>query len=107
MGYLEVVRELIAAGANVNAEVDKCTALRYASGRGRVEIVRALLTAGADTSIVAYGTSILTDAARYGHIDVIRILLEAGMDPTRVDSLGRTARQELTIFNPHLACPAP
>jgi hypothetical protein len=106
-GYLEVVRELIAAGANVNAaNAYGRTALRTACCNGHVEVVRALLAAGADTSDV-YSISILSAAASSGHVDVIRVLLAAGADATHVNRDGRTARQELTFCHPHLAWPAP
>ena len=107
-GFLEVVQELIAAGANVNAATaDGWTALRAACYVGHTEIVRALLAAGADTSVIVLSTSILSVAARRGHVDVIRMLLAAGADATHVNTMGRTARQELTARHAHLAWPAP
>lgn len=51
-GHLEIVRALLAAGADVNAKANDTfdTALMLASARGYAEIVKALLAAGADVS---------------------------------------------------------
>ena len=53
-GHLDIARELLARGANVNAVNNGgYTPLILASYCGRVKIVRALLAAGADKSNVA------------------------------------------------------
>ena len=51
-GWVERVRKLLRAGANVN-EVDKDgdTPLHKASSKGQVDVVRVLVEAGADASV--------------------------------------------------------
>src|SRR5436190_8185658 len=50
---IERVRQLVAAGADVNArDEDGATPLHYAGAEGATEIVRLLLEAGADRSLV-------------------------------------------------------
>ena len=80
-GHAEVVKELLAAGANVNTRArDGRTALMFASYHGHPEVVKLLLKAGAQVNDRAFdrpGTS-LTFAAQNGHLEVVQILLEAG-----------------------------
>jgi hypothetical protein len=47
-GHTEIVRQLIAAGADLNAKIQNVGALFFAAGDGRLEIVKLLLAAGAD-----------------------------------------------------------
>ena len=83
-GAAEVVRALVADGADVNAaRGDGMTALHFAAERGHAAVARALLDAGA---AVDAGTRIgryapLHLAARGGHGPVVALLLEAGADP--------------------------
>jgi len=53
IGRVDIVRELLARGANINA-ADKFgkTPLIVASARGQIEVVRALLAAGADKHLM-------------------------------------------------------
>jgi len=51
-GDAEIVKELLGAGANVNATNDKgLTPLHYAASKGRVEIGRILIERGADINV--------------------------------------------------------
>lgn len=83
-GDLDVVRELLRSGADVNAaQGDGMTALHWAAERGDVELGEILLYAGAN---VAAGTRIgrytpLHIAAREGREDFVRLVLTAGADP--------------------------
>jgi hypothetical protein len=113
-GHLEVVRILLAAGANVRAET-VCgvrrgwTALHSASSSGDVEVVRALLAAGADVT-VAYSLNLYTAlhfAAVAGSVDIVCELLAAGADAALEDVDGCTARQILTEEHPARVWPGP
>jgi len=70
-GHVEVVRLLLAAGADVHAR-----ALQWASIGGRVEVVRLLLAAGAD--VHAQDDEALREASMEGHAEVVQVLLAAG-----------------------------
>ena len=88
MGHPDVVRLLVAAGANPNGG----EALRLAAMTVRPEIVRLLLEAGADPNAKnERGVTVLREAAGYdpvedepGHaesfLEICRILIDAGAD---------------------------
>jgi ankyrin repeat protein len=64
IGHLDVVRELLARGANANAAFDTgATPLIQASWNGHVDVVRALLAAGADKHHVANNGATATSVA--------------------------------------------
>jgi ankyrin repeat protein len=80
-GHLEVVRELLKAGANPNPPNDK--PLIVAAARGRQKVVRQLLSAGADINCIGdfgfnpiKGTPLMW-AARHGHIAAVKVLVAA------------------------------
>jgi len=77
-GRAEVVRILLAAGADVHANND--AAIYWAALGGHVEVVRLLLAAGAD--VHADRENALRRAAGSGHVQMVRLLLDAGADPT-------------------------
>jgi hypothetical protein len=53
IGRVDIVRELLARGANINAaDIFGTTPLMLASALGKVEVVRALLAAGADKHLM-------------------------------------------------------
>jgi len=113
-GHLEVVRALLAAGANARATT-VCstargwTALHSASSCNDVHVVRALLAAGADVGAV-YSVNLhapLHCAAVAGGVDVVCELLAAGADAALADIDGLTARQILADEHPKLAWPGP
>ena len=83
LGHAEIVRYLLAVGADVNAKTGHGnTALTLAAGRGHAEKVRALLAAGADVNAKdACGNTALIFAASKGYTEIVRALLE---DP-RID----------------------
>jgi ankyrin repeat protein len=80
-GWLEVVRALLAAGADVNAKqtlFPLYTALVWASQDDHPEVVRDLLAAGADVN-AADGRAWFV-ASQNGHAEVVRVFLAAGVD---------------------------
>ena len=82
-GRLDVVRLLLAAGADPNATAgDGCPALWHAAAEGHVDVVRLLLDAGAipDVAEVDTQSTPLFIATIEDHVEVARLLLEAGAD---------------------------
>ena len=79
-GYLDVVRELIDTGAEINAKNKYGnTALMRAARGGHAEIVRELLKEGADIDAKnIYGNTALMRSAVRGHIEVVKVLIDAG-----------------------------
>jgi len=97
-GHGEVVRVLLAHGANVNASRDDATALQYAVLTGRAAIVAQLLKAGARTDVRdRFGATVLHLAAGRGPLDVLTLLLEAHADIEAVDQADHTPL-ETAIF---------
>ncbi|MDR6687368.1 ankyrin repeat protein [Arthrobacter sp. 1088] len=95
------VRELIAAGGNVNAKDDiQDSAFLYAGAEGFNEVLQLTLAAGADVrSINRYGGTALIPASEHGHTETVRILIAAGVPVNHVNNLGWTAMQEAILLN--------
>jgi len=99
-GHKEVIKILLAAGADVNTIQNNelgATALIMASNRGHAEIVKILLDGGADVNAQSesegvYGPALI-EASGNGHIDVAKILVDAGADVNAIhnNALGDTA----------------
>ena len=81
-GKLEVVRELIDKGANVNAVKTKngMTALMLASEEGHLEIVRLLIEKGANVNAAKTtdGWTALMAASQNGHLEIVKEMCERG-----------------------------
>ncbi|ORY61553.1 uncharacterized protein BCR38DRAFT_373468, partial [Pseudomassariella vexata] len=100
-GYLEVIKRLLTARADVNAKAagrDGLTALQAAAKGGHLEVVERLLTAGAhvNASMAKYkGWTALQAAAEGGHLEVVDRLLTARADVNAKAARenGRTALQ--------------
>lgn len=88
----EIVRTLLAAGANPNhySRQFDISALMNAFMSGCNEIVEALLAAGADVESIKFGYTNLMLAATQGHTQVVRTLLAAGADVNATDLDGKT-----------------
>ncbi|RDW60559.1 hypothetical protein BP6252_11942 [Coleophoma cylindrospora] len=81
-GHEEIVKQLLAAGADVNAQGGKYgNALQAASAYGYEEIEKELLAAGADVNAQGgYYSNALQAASFRGHEEIVKQLLAAGAD---------------------------
>lgn len=81
-GALGLVRQLLAAGADVNAvnPIDGGTAWHYAHIYGHKEVAKVLLAAGASTDWPEKGARLLYIASKLGRIDIVKELLACGAD---------------------------
>lgn len=83
-GHLAVIRELLDNGANIHTKKD--WPLYRASRDGRLEVVRELLKRGA--KVHAQNDFALYNAVEYGHMNVVKELLNYGADiPTLIPTL--------------------
>ena len=82
VGYVDRVRQLVDAGADVNAKDNNgWTPLRWAASEGHADAARLLVDAGADVNAKDNnGWTPLRWAASEGHADVARLLVDAGAD---------------------------
>ncbi len=87
-GHLEIVRLLLAAGANTKSEG---WALVLASERGHMEIAQALLLAGVPVETGPQQWTALMGASRGGHTNIVEALLQAGADINARDADGSSA----------------
>ena len=92
-GHVQVVGELIRAGARVNAKDNrKQTALHRASWWGHSSVVATLIEAGANLNEQdENGMTPLMKAAVSGHVQVIRELIRAGADVNAKNNFEETA----------------
>ena len=93
-GHAEIVKILLARGADVNAR-DKggYSALIVAAGDNRAGVISLLVKHGADLNLqdATMGWSALIWAAKEGHDASVEALLEAGADREVTDFSGKTA----------------
>jgi ankyrin repeat protein len=101
--YIEEIESLIAAGADVNAPMEKCDLFRRALGRTVMmiacyyhltNVVSVLIEAGADVSggrTQFARCTPLMQASYKGALEIVRMLLEAGAEVNAVNSYGETA----------------
>ena len=92
-GDLAAVRDLLAAGADVDAaSVDGATALHWAVHRDLPKLVQLLVEAGADVGATnRYGVQPIALVATNGSALVLELLLDAGADPDASMPRGETA----------------
>ena len=94
-GNVKRARELIEAGADVNACSTQGTPLFYAASKGRYECVDLLIKSGADVNHKSqYGTTALMRAARAGCDKCLNLLTEAGVDVNASEITGNNALLE-------------
>jgi ankyrin repeat protein len=91
-GHLDVARDLIEAGADVNAKDNEgLTPLYMCALGGHVEVARALIEAGADVNAKKdNGVTPLHMCAYTGHLEVSRALIEKGADVNTKEDDGVT-----------------
>jgi ankyrin repeat protein len=97
---VERARELIAAGADVNAKDSTVqSAYLVATSEGYLELLELTLDHGADVASLDWydGTGLIRSAER-GHWQVVGRLLQNGIDPDHVNRLGWTALHEAIIL---------
>jgi len=75
-GRLELVRNLLEAGANPNAKSDgDVTVLMWAAARGHVEVVKALLESGVEPNAqTPKGRTAMDIATQEGNVDIAALL---------------------------------
>jgi ankyrin repeat protein len=90
-GHIDCVRDLIDAGADVNARNRHGeTALMFASYENRPELAQILLNNGADANLATNtGTVPLHAACKKNFTEVAQVLLEGGADPNMADKMGQ------------------
>jgi ankyrin repeat protein len=94
-GHLNIVKELISRGANVNAANTNngCTALVFACQEDHVEVIQELLKRGAKVNVTlsSDGFTPLMMASRNGSLDAVRLLLLGGANKTTLLPSGHNA----------------
>ncbi len=92
-GRVEVVRDLIGQGVDVNSKNPAGrTALMAAASNGNIRTVRALLGAGADVNATdAQGSTALMAASAFGFSTVVEQLITLGADVNIKDKGGNSA----------------
>lgn len=89
-GHTEVVRQLLARGAEINHP--GWTPLIYAAAQSRMDIARILISQGAQINAQAEnGTTALMMAAREGQLPMVLLLMEHGADLNMRNRDGQTA----------------
>jgi ankyrin repeat protein len=101
---LEMVKLLLAAGANVKAATREggITPLFMACTNGNAAIIGAMLHAGADANAVnANGTTALMTAAASGSVSAVKVLLDGAGVKTKERVHGQTALMFAAALNRH------
>ena len=97
--HIELAKELIEAGADVNARDElQGTPYLYAGAEGRTEILKLTLAHGADLkSVNRFEGTALIPAAEKGHLENVRVLLKTDIDINHVNRPGWTALYEAVM----------
>ena len=97
---MAVVKTLIAAGVDTDAQYNGWGALHSASYVGRTETVKLLIDAGADLNAVDNnGKTALHHASSKGNTDIVRLLIAAGANTKAKDGNYHTALQSASYYN--------
>jgi hypothetical protein len=100
-GNLEVVRQHIKAGSNINKkdQMTGSTPLITAVTFGKTEVAKALIDANADLSLKNNdGSTALHVAAFFCRIEIVQMLIDAKADRSILNNYGATPRQ--TVLGP-------
>src|SRR5688572_16489804 len=89
-GNIEIARELLRGGADVNARCGGFDPLASAVAANDLECVNLVLDAGADLRWPGRRYSLLTLAVQSSDLEVMQALLAAGVDPNLPDADGST-----------------
>ena len=97
---VELARQLIAGGADVNAKDDTVqSAYLIATSEGYLDLLELTLANGADlTSLDSYNGTGLIRAAERGHADIVGRLLQAGIEVNHVNRPEWTALDEAIVY---------
>jgi cytohesin len=115
LGGLDLVKKLIAKGADVNARTKRTppprrasfrfapageqTPLLFAARANHVDVMKALVGAGADPSLKAQdGTTLLMAAAGSGHLEPVQLAYELAPDIKAVTDNGTTVMHSAVTF---------
>lgn len=97
-GNLEVVKQHIKAGTNINEKeaMSGSTPLITAASFDKPEIAKALINANADLSLKNNdGATALHSAAFFGRIEIVQMLIDAKADKTIRNNFGATPRESV------------
>ncbi len=99
-GDAEVVKAILAKGANVNAKNSYgATALTYAADKGRLDVVKLLLQHKADVNVqdTFYKATPLDWAVMRKHVEIVRALVEVGATgaPSALRSAAATGQRDI------------
>lgn len=100
-GNLEVVKQHIKAGTNINEKepMSGSTPLVSAATFGKTDIAKALIDAGAGlTTSNNDGTTPLHSAAFFCRVEIVQLLIDANADKTLRNKFGATPRE--TVMGP-------
>ena len=89
---LNVVKMLVTAGADVNAQCILSPLFYAASISRNLEVVKYLVEAGANVNMEynEWSPTPLVGATENGRVEVVKFLVEAGADLNKTDHKGRT-----------------
>lgn len=99
--FLEIIRELVRAGAQLNPRTAWESPLYIAAAAGDLEVVSLLLTAGTNPNqsceaiVGMYGEMALHGAVCGGFVEIVEALLKSGADPKMPNYRGKTCLEAL------------